>query len=250
MPCVNHSLGRSEPVQAAATSRSHRRQRPSPHDLVSDLVALPAGLHPPSGLPWIPSGSHHHKHFRNCSYHRKHKPLCHGSHRRHRRRSSLDPLDEPRSRPDHCQSSGSGSGSGSALSSWSSSSPSSRRVFCRWSSASKPSPARNFVLARVPLATDLKQQQQQQQQQQRQSQSSTSSSSSIGCHHPCDTTSTTTTTNLVVFVDDRLISLLRDRRRRDPVSSSQNCSDDAVSRRPLNISSFSSSPATTQLLLS
>jgi len=239
MPCVTHSLGRSEPVQAAATSRSHRRQRPSPpHDLVSDLVALPAGLHPPSGLPWIPSGSHHHKHFRNCSYHRKHKPLCHiGSHRHHhpRRRRSLDPLDEPRSRPGHCQSSGS-SGSGSALS-WSpSSSSSSRRVVFRWSaSSSKPILAKNFSsIARVS-ATDLKKKQRQSQ-----SSSSSSSTSSIGCH-PCDTS--TTTTNLVVF-DDRLISLLRDH----PVSS-QNCFD--VDNR-LNISSSSSSPvvfvATSQLL--
>lgn len=242
MPCVNHSLGRSEPVQAAATSRSHRRQRPSPHDLVSDLVALPAGLHPPSGLPWIPSGSHHHKHFRNCSYHRKHKPLCHGSHR-HRRRS-LDPLDEPRSRPGHCQSSGS-SGSGSALSWLSPSSSSSRPIF-RWSSSCSKNPilARNFSIAGIVSATDLKKRRQS-------SQSSTTSSTSrsIGCH-PCDTTSTTSTTNLVVFVDDRLISLLL-RDRHDPVSS-QNCFD--VDSRPLNISSSSSpSPvvfAATQLLLS
>lgn len=94
MPCLNRSFGCSERGQTAAISRSSRRHCPSTNVLVSDLVALPAGDLPP-GILWS-SGSQHHKHFRNCSYHRKHKPLCHhpsiGS-----LHHSLHPLDDQRS---------------------------------------------------------------------------------------------------------------------------------------------------------
>lgn len=91
MPCLNRSFGCSEPVQTAAISRSSRRHCPSTNVLVSVLVASPAGVLPP-GILWSSGSNQHHKHFRNCSYHRKHKPLC--------RPGSLDnplhPLDDRR----------------------------------------------------------------------------------------------------------------------------------------------------------
>ena len=61
----------------------------------SDLVASLAGPYPP-GILWTGGTAHHHKHFRNCSYHRKHKPLCYQE-SPHRGRP-LYPLDDLRSR--------------------------------------------------------------------------------------------------------------------------------------------------------
>jgi len=97
MPCLNRPLGCSEPVQTAASSRSHRRLSPSPHDLFSDLVANLVGPNPP-GILWTGGTAHHHKHFRHCSNHRKHKPLCSRATQSPHRDPSLDPLDDPRSR--------------------------------------------------------------------------------------------------------------------------------------------------------
>lgn len=89
MPWRNCSFGCSEPVQTAAISRSGRRHCPSTNVLVSDLVASAAVVLPPGNLLWSSGSNQHHKHFRNCLYHRKHKPLCHHRHQRQHDRSTF-----------------------------------------------------------------------------------------------------------------------------------------------------------------
>jgi len=202
MPCPNRSFGCSEPVQTAAISRSSKRPCLNTNVLLSDLVALPAGFLPP-GLLWTSGSNQHHKHFRNCSYHRKHKPLCHGF-----LRSSLHPLDDRRS----AQLFRRRRADGSRLASTWSRLPS---IIARNSQEPFPDgrvPTTNLKGLRAfltnAISTSVNQQQQQQQQQQPPTSSRVESASYAS---PCDLNQTCDNVVIVSDDDDVLSHLLLSR---------------------------------------